>query len=101
LKTLIYSLIFAFLLNSSAMAEEVPAAMQAVTVNGDAVVLHPNGRWEFVDANKAAQAKEIAHQFPENQGCPSSMQGGFLGYGRCIPKADKDYNRGSLSGKGR
>jgi len=83
------------------MAEEVPAAIQAVTVSGDVVVLHPNGHWGFVDAEKAAQAKEIAHQFPENQGCPSSMQGGFLSYGRCIPKGDKDYNRGSLSGKGR
>ena len=101
MKTLLYSFIFGLLLIATAMAEEVSPGIQAVTSSGDAVVLHPNGRWEFVDTKKAAQAKEIAQQFPENQGCPSSMQGGFLGYGRCIPKGDKDYNRGSLSGKGR
>lgn len=101
MKTQIFSVILAFLLISSATAQGVPVEIQAVTSNGDAVVLHPNGRWEFVDTKKAAQAKEIAQQFPENQGCPSNTQGGLLGYGRCIPKGDKDYNRGSLSGKGR
>lgn len=64
-------------------------------------MLHPNGRWEFIDEKKAIQAREIAKQFPENQGCPPGTQGGFLGFGRCIPIGDKDYNRGSLSGKGR
>lgn len=101
MKKYFYRFIVVFLLISTAMAEEVPVGVQAVTANGDEVVLHPNGRWEFIDTKKAAKAKEIAQQFPENQGCPSSMQGGFLGYGRCIPKGDKDYNRGSLSGKGR
>ena len=47
------------------------------------------------------KAKEVAKQFPENQGCPSGTQGGLLGLGRCIPVGDKDYNRGSLTGKGR
>lgn len=101
MKKIVYSLLFVFLLIPTAMAEEAPVQIHAVTSGGDAVVLHPNGRWEFVDTKKAAQAKEIAQQFLENQGCPSNMQGGFLGYGRCIPKGDKDYNRGSLSGKGR
>jgi hypothetical protein len=101
MKLVIYSLILTFLLISAAIAEETPTDIQATTTSGDAVILHANGRWEFVDAEKAARAREIAKQFPENRGCPSNMQGGFLGYGRCIPKGDKDYNRGSLSGKGR
>lgn len=101
MKLIIYSLILTFLLASAAIAGEAPADLKAVTDSGDVVVLHPNGRWEFVDSKKAAEAQAIAEQFPENQGCPSSMQGGFLGFGRCIPKGDKDYNRGSMSGKGR
>lgn len=82
-------------------AMDTPASINATTANGDPVVLHPNGRWEFIDTKKAAEAKEVAKQFPENQGCPPGTQGGLLGIGRCIPIGDKDYNRGSLSGKGR
>ena len=63
---------------------------------GDKVVLHPNGRWEFVDAKKQTEAKKVADQFPENQGCPPGWQGGALGFGRCIPPGDKDFNRGSM-----
>ena len=37
MKALIYCLIFALLLISSAMAEEAPAGIQAVTASGDAV----------------------------------------------------------------
>jgi len=82
-------------------ADTEPQDIIGTTDKGEKIVLHPNGRWEFVDTAKAAEAKEIAKQFPENQGCPSNMQGGFLGFGRCIPQGDKDYNRGSMSGKGR
>ena len=73
----------------------------ATTPQGDQVILHPNGRWEFLDVKKAAVAKEVASQYEENQGCPNGSQGGFLGFGRCISKDDKDFNRGSMSGKGR
>ncbi len=84
----------------SAHAEQ-PQPLQATTVQGDAVVLQPNGRWHFVDRDKAAAAEKIAREFPENQGCPSGMQGGFFGLGRCISNNDKEFNRGSLSGKSR
>ncbi|MBA3695500.1 MAG: hypothetical protein H0W85_01730 [Methylotenera sp.] len=73
----------------------------ATTPQGDQVVLHPNGRWEFTDTKKAAVAKEVASQYTENQGCPHGTQGGFLGFGRCITAIDKDFNRGSMGGKGR
>lgn len=102
----IYAMLFCLTFSAPVFADESPtptdaAPMRATTANGDAVILHPNGRWEFVDAQKAAEAKEVAKQFPENQGCPPGTQGGFLGFGRCIPIGDKDFNRGSLSGKGR
>ena len=101
MKSLLSSLLLSFLLASPAMAADTASDIQATSTNGDKVILHPNGRWEFVDMKKAAEAKEIARQFPENQGCPPGTQGGMLGIGRCIPIGDKDYNRGSMSGKGR
>lgn len=89
------------LFTAVAHAESEPKDIAATTPQGDQVVLHPNGRWEFVDTKKAAVAKEVASQFIENQGCPNGTQGGFLGFGRCIAEGDKDFNRGSMSGKGR
>ena len=83
-----------------AYADE-PQPLQATTVHGDAVILQPNGRWHFVDRDKAAAADKVARSFPENQGCPSGTQGGFFGFGRCVPNNDKEFNRGSLSGKSR
>jgi len=73
--------------------------VEATTSTGDRVILHPNGRWEFVDAGKAKTAQEIARQYPENQVCPPGWRGGVLGFGRCIPPDDKDFNRGSMIGK--
>ena len=72
-------------------------AIEATTPSGDKVLLHPNGRWEYVDQRKAEQARAVARQYPENQGCPPGSQGGVFGIGRCIPPGDKDYNRGSLN----
>ncbi|WP_240032041.1 hypothetical protein [Pseudomethylobacillus aquaticus] len=75
--------------------------IEAVTAQGDKVILQPNGRWKFVDTGKAAEADQVAKQYVENQGCPNGTQGGFLGFGRCIAPGDKDFNRGSMGGKGR
>ena len=77
-------------------AAEPAADLEATTAKGEKVLLHPNGRWEFVDTQKQAEAKKVAEQFPENKGCPPGWQGGLLGVGRCIPPGDKDYNRGSM-----
>lgn len=73
--------------------------LEALTAGGDKVILHPNGRWEYVDSGKAQQAQEIAQQYPENQVCPPGWQGGLLGIGRCIPPGDPAFNRGSRIGK--
>ncbi len=70
--------------------------VEAVTKSGDKVLLHPNGRWEYVDQRKAEEARKVAQQYPENQGCPPGSQGGLFGVGRCIAPGDKDFNRGSL-----
>ncbi|CAG0948732.1 hypothetical protein MTYP_00044 [Methylophilaceae bacterium] len=102
MKTFPYSILLAVICAASPLiADEMPATVQATTTDGDQVMLHPNGRWEFVDSKKAAQAAAVAQKFPENQVCPPGSQGKFLGFGRCIPPGDKDFNRGSLSGKGR
>ena len=77
------------------------APIDAISVDGDKVRLYPNGRWEYVDANKAAKASEQASQYPENKTRPAEAQGGLFGIGRTIMPGDKDYNRGSMSGKGR
>ncbi|HZM45096.1 MAG TPA: hypothetical protein VFC14_09725 [Burkholderiales bacterium] len=81
----------------AAAAEPDAGAVEATTAAGEKVLLHPNGRWEYVNPQKAAAARKVAEQFPENQGCPPGSQGNFFGFGRCIPPGDKDYNRGSLN----
>lgn len=97
-----YALLAGLLIFATPLSAAEPTELiEATTANGDAVKLHPNGRWEYVDTKKAEQAAVVAKQFPENQVCPPGSQGKFLGFGRCIPPGDKDFNRGSLSGKGR
>jgi len=86
---------------SYAPAEDAGSDIEAVTASGDKVILQPNGRWKFVEKEKAVAAEKIAKQYPENKGCPPGAQGGAFGLGGCIMPGDKDYNRGTLSGKGR
>ncbi len=75
--------------------------LEATTASGDKVLLLPNGRWQFVDAAKAEEARRVAERYPENHLRPEAAQGGWFGMGRMVMPGDKDYNRGSLSGKGR
>lgn len=87
------------------MADPMPVVLdrtplEALTVNGEKVRLFPNGRWEFVDADKAAAAQKLAADYPENKTRPIEAQGGlFGGFGRVIMPGDKDYNRGSMNPK--
>ena len=80
-------------------AELDRSPVEAVTVNGEKVRLFPNGRWEYVDAAKAAAAHQTAAKSPENQTRPEGAQGGLFGVGRTVMPGDKDYNRGSLNPK--
>jgi hypothetical protein len=82
-------------------ADPVSAPVIATTESGDRVILHANGRWEYADTGKAAEAQKVADQFPENQTRPVEAQGGLFGIGRTLMPGDKDYNRGSLNPKQR
>jgi hypothetical protein len=74
--------------------------IEAATVDGQKVRLFPNGRWEFVDAAKAAAAQKAAAEYPENKTRPVEAQGLlFGGFGRNVMPGDKDYNRGTLNPK--
>lgn len=84
----------------AAQADELNRTpVEATTATGEKVRLYPNGHWEYVDAAKAAAAKEVAAQYPENKTRPIEAQGGWLGFGRTVMPGDKDYNRGSLNPK--
>ena len=71
--------------------------IEATTASGEKVRLLPNGRWEFFDVQKAAAAKVVADQYPENKLRPMDAQGCLFGIGRCVMPGDKDYNRGTLN----
>ncbi len=86
-------LVLAVLMPVAAAQEQI----EATTASGEKVRLHPNGRWEYVDTQKAAAAKVLADQYPENQLRPQAAQGCLFGIGRCIMPGDKDYNRGTLN----
>jgi hypothetical protein len=81
-------------------AETTDEDIQAKTVNGDEVVLHPNGYWEFKDRAKAEVAKAKVAKSEQESGCPIGTRKSFLGIGRCIAFDDPVLKRGSLSGKG-
>ncbi|HEU6454684.1 MAG TPA: hypothetical protein VN201_04415 [Roseateles sp.] len=70
--------------------------VEATTVKGEKVHLYPTGKWEYVDTAKAAEAKKLAEQYPENKVRPIDAQGGWFPGSRTVMPGDKDYNRGSL-----
>ena len=86
----------ALLASGGAGAREIGDAIEATTTTGDKVLLHRDGRWEYADKEKAAAAAK-AHAATAGSDCPRGSQGGFFGFGRCIPPGDMDYNRGSLN----
>ncbi|MBL8482616.1 MAG: hypothetical protein JNJ60_10490 [Rhodocyclaceae bacterium] len=76
---------------------EAGGVLEATTSDGQKVRLLPNGRWEFLDVAKQAEAKKIADTYPENRS--PEAQGRLFGVGRVVEPGDKDYNRGSLNPK--
>ncbi len=93
-------LISLFCSASNAYAADVHPDIEALTNTGEKVILHADGKWEFVNVQKAAAAKEIAIKLDPVANCPPGSQGTFFGFGRCILPGDKDYQTGSRSGKG-
>ena len=104
-------------------AAQAQAPIETTTPAGDRILLYPDGRWEYADpAKRAAMPKPAAPAAAAGRGdtaerergsgrrrrdpgsagaCPPDSQGHLFWLGRCVPPGDKDYNRGSLSGKGR
>ena len=107
-------------------AANTKADINAVTADGNKVVLHADGHWEYAasgaedkQASKAVAPSPSTVQEQETtnaaanttntttanapvsakNGCPPGWQGGAFGVGRCIPPGDKDFNRGSLRSK--
>jgi len=83
---------------ASAVGAQQP--MEATTAGGDRILLHPDGRWEYADPKKRAESppRPTAAAAQPSAG---PTQGGLFGIGRTLQPGDPDYNRGSLSGKGR
>ncbi len=84
------------------------AVLEATTSAGDRVRLLPDGRWEWVDGNKAAlqrSEREVANRRQDEQRQAelkrerNAQGGGLLGLGRTLYEGDKDYNRGTLNPK--
>ncbi len=78
--------------------------IEARTAQGERVRLYPNGRWEYVDAEKADAQRPVVERFDrerdqEMSRAKSLEQGGLMGIGRKLKPGDADYNRGSLGGK--
>jgi len=89
--------VLALLLTPAVALAQGGEPIEATTASGEKVRLHPNGRWEFVDVQKAVAAKVVADQYPENKLRPMDAQGCLFGIGRCVMPGDKDYNRGTLN----
>lgn len=87
-------------INSLQAADSEPEDIVAKTASGDEVILHPNGYWEYVDAQKAAVAKTKVEKIAREEGCPKGTRASFFGIGRCIANDDPALKRGSLGGKG-
>jgi hypothetical protein len=94
-------LMIVLLATGPALAAELDRTpLDAVTADGQQVRLFPNGRWEYVDQAKAAEAQKVAADYPENKTRPVESQGIVIGgVGRYVMPGDKDYNRGSLNPK--
>lgn len=87
--------------SGAAFGLENVSDIHAKTANGDEVILHPDGYWEYVDTQKAEVAKKQVEAIAREEGCPRGTRASFFGIGRCIPNDDPVLKRGSLSGKGK
>lgn len=102
-------LVPALLLAAAAGATHAQGApIEATTAGGEKVRLMPDGRWEWVDGQKAAvQKNERAAEARRQQETREAelrrergaQGGGLLGLGRTIYEGDRDYNRGTLNPK--
>ena len=76
----------------AAQAQEI----EATTATGEKVRLMANGRWEYVNPQKAVVQRQAIEADNARE---RASQGGFLGLGRRVYEGDKDFNRGTLNPK--
>lgn len=94
-------LLFSLCLSVHAYATEASAEdIVAKTADGDEVILHNNGYWEYVDKKKAEIARVKVEAIAREEGCPKGTRASFFGFGRCISNDDPALKQGSRSGKG-
>jgi hypothetical protein len=98
--------VLALLCAGSVYAQQ--GVIEATTSSGEKVRLLPDGRWEFVDNQKAAvqRAERQAETKKQEEVRQAELKrergaqgGGVLGIGRTVYEGDKDYNRGTLNPK--
>ena len=98
----------AAVLGAAGSAHAQAGPINATTAGGDKVRLLPDGRWEWVDDQKAAlqRREREAGAKREQEARQAELKrergaqgGGLLGLGRTVYEGDKDYNRGSLNPK--
>ncbi|MCB5186420.1 hypothetical protein LG200_00185 [Methylobacillus caricis] len=95
MKQFVFAAILGSVLASPVWADNVETSQHATTVEGERIILNADGSWKYADEPRPAEAAAATRK-----DCPPGSQGGWFGT-RCIPPGDKDFNRGSLSGKGR
>lgn len=108
MRPFLLSMFAGLLLAAAGAAHAQGAPIEATTAAGERVRLLPDGRWEWVDAQKAAvqrgareaEAKRLEEaKQAEIRRERAAQGGGVLGLGRTIYEGDKDYNRGTLNPK--
>lgn len=67
-----------YMINTTQAADSDSEDIVAKTANGDEVILHPNGYWEYVDAQKAAVAKTKVEKIAREEGCPKGTRASFF-----------------------
>lgn len=66
----------------STQASETSAEdIAAKTSSGEGVVLHPNGNWEYLNKQKAAEMKIKVDKMTGDDGCPRGTRPNVFGLG--------------------
>ena len=101
-------LVLAVTSTAAGMACAQGAPIEATTAAGEKVRLLHDGRWEWIDGQKAAvqrservveSKRQEEFRAAEMSRERSAQGGGVLGLGRTLYPGDRDYNRGSLNPK--
>jgi hypothetical protein len=91
-----------------ATAQPAKQPVDTTTPSGERIRLFPDGHWEYLDGQKAAEQRtERAVEAKKQEEVRKTevarerkaQGGGQIGLGRTIYEGDPDYNRGTLNPK--